>query len=914
MTEPEPPEVPDYYLIPREETGVNVRPSGTQEDFGEPPFGDLFTDQVPTILGEIRQFFVDWPAHIKAGIDTGIDWLQAVADLQLEWLRTLLHKIVDTTAEVFDVSSWVAFLDTAITSAANLVANSFATVFDWIASLLHGAVRFAEHSCNLDLTWLHSVIDDLLDWSTTNVDLTSQSDFIDGINDGGFWSNIVDWMLGGSGSWLDDAIHAITNPINSFFDDVRRFINQMIEPWRIGYFDASWIWKPSLTIPAGELPGGGDPVLTPGSNDGDGGALAPGVNNAIPAAPMNVSAIPFWDILVSGFPAGTITYAIAAVKAGVEGPATQVSTFVGTLFPPNSSTHVDLRWDAVSGASSYRVYRKVDGTYQATAWRLVASPASNGTLLAPVVDNTPRSGGTVAAPKSDAELAAQIVTDVQTTAGTAQSTVDGVIEGSIQVSPDTVPDLPGSKIVTPVPPRNLQVLPSGHVSASAPELLYAPNFGAAYGVGDDHIMFSDDVCEVQAVGGLVQAVWGNAVGCGVGQLLTFMLDIDWEDLVFEARTADAPVRMQVVAFYDGRPVQVLTLANIVPESDDGSVSLRQMVQIGNGVNGIALRMIVGGGASAGLVRYTVPSVRQATRIASEAIQQVDFQIVTSPINNADATARASVGSAIQETWDTMHAALGGDGGSGKTPADVAELLTIINQTAVQAMANSTANDQAIINLTASINSAIDAITTLQQKVAALEAQAAEPPPEPPPPPPPQQQIQLFSFTEDYPGWIPPAWATTLHLCGIGGGGSSSGGNSAVNLPGYPGKWATNSIPATTVDIYIGKGGVAATLYGGGSGGQDSRVVRPGIGAALTAAGGAGALPPEGFYTGQDLTGPGPSPRTREIGEGYVATGGGNVSEGRNGAIPGGGGAGVRNFLTNKQTNGARGQVWILAVS
>ncbi|OQZ96911.1 hypothetical protein BST10_10050, partial [Mycolicibacter algericus DSM 45454] len=730
MSSPEPPELPDYYQIPREETGINIRPSGSQEGMGQPPFEDLFTEQISRVLGEIRQFFIDWPAHIKAGLDTVIDWLQTVADLQLEWLRSLLHKIVDTTAAVFDVSSWVAFLDTAITSAANLVADSFATVFDWIASLLHGAVRFAENACNLDLTWLHNVIDDLLGWSTVHVELSSQEDFIDGINDGGFWNNIVDWMLGGSGSWLDDAIHAITNPINSFFDDVRRFINQMIEPWRIGYFDTNWAWVASLTTPTAALPGGADPVLTPGTNDGDGGALAPGVNTAIPAAPTNVSAIPFWDILVSGFPAGNITYAIAAVKSGVEGPATHVKTFVGTLFPPNSSTHVDLRWDAVSGASSYRVYRKVDGTYQATGWRLVASPASNGTLLAPVVDSTPRSGGTVAAPKTDAELAAQAVGEqidvVDTKAVQAQAKADGFSAGTELVHLNSVPDLPGSKIVTPVPPRNLQVLPSGHVAASAPELLYAPNFGAAYGVGDDRTTFSDGVCEVEAVGGRVQAVYGNAVGCGVGQLITFMMDIEWEDLVFESRVTDTPVRMQVVAYFDGRPVQVLTLASIVPTTGTGGLPepLRQMVQIGNGVNGIALRMIVGGGATAGLVRYTAPSVRQATRIASEAIAQVDFQIVTSPINNAAAQGGASVGSAIQETWDTMHAALGGDGGAGKTPADVAGLLTVINQTAVQALANSNANDQAIINLTASLNSAIDAITTLQQKVAVLESQAA----------------------------------------------------------------------------------------------------------------------------------------------------------------------------------------------
>lgn len=995
MTEPEPPEVPEWYEIPRAEAGVNIRPTNSMEGTDQPPFGDLFTEQISKVLGEIRQFFIDWPAHIKAGLDTGIDWLQTVANLELEWLRSLLHKIVDVTASVFDVSSWVAFLDTAIRSAANLVADSFATVFDWIASLLLGAVTFVEQACNLDLTWLRNLIGTATNWSKLNVNLASKDDFIDGVTYGGTTTNplmgilfgplfrifhacqvfgdtvwhaittfasapgapgawdtmiatfIAAWNTGvdailsawGSSKTHEDFVNPATateaalknNPVTGWlfgggsggnawldlFDPVRRFINQMIQGLRLGYFDTDWIWVPSFTTPTTALPGG-DPALTPGSNDGDGGAIAPGVDSSIPAAPTGVSAIPWWDVTVSGFPAGGITYAIAAVKAGVEGPATQVTIFVGTLFPPNSNTHVDLRCNVESGVS-YRFYRKVDAAYSATAWRQITVTGS-GTLLDPWVDRTPRSGGTVASPKTDAELAAQVVTTVQSTAGAAQataigaqSTVDSVIDGSIQVSPDTVPDLPGTKIVTPVPPRNLQVLPSGHVSATAPELLYAPHFGASYGVGDVYTTFSDDVCEVQAASGVVQAVWGNAVGCGVGQLLTFMVDIEWQSLVFQARIADAPVRMQVVAYWDGRPVQVLTLASIVPDTADGTVSLRQMVQIGNGVNGIALRMIVGGGATGGVVRYTVPSVRQATRIASEAIQQVDFQIVTSPINNADATAGASVGSAIQESWDTMHAALGGDGGAGKTPADVADLLSIVNQTAVQALANSTANDQAIINITASLSSAIDAITTLQQKVAVLESQAAEPPPPPPPPPPPQPKMEIFSFTEDHPGWIPPVWATTLHMTAVGGGGSSSGGNSAVNLPGSPGKWATNSIAATTVDIFPGKGGVAATLWAGGSPGQASRVVRSGV-AVLNASGGAGAGPPQGAYIGQDLTGRGPSPRTYPIAEGYVATGGGNVSEGRNGAIPGGAGAGVRNFLTNKQTNGARGQVWILAVS
>lgn len=230
---------------------------------------------------------------------------------------------------------------------------------------------------------------------------------------------VTGWLWGSTysgGDWLSAAL----SPITAFFDSIRKYINQMIEPLSWGYFDSDWLWVVARDTPDTEMPGS-DPVLTPGSNDGDGGQISPGADSTIPAAPKNVSAIPFWDITVSGFPAGNITYAIAAVKSGVEGPATQVKIFVGTLFPPNSATHVDLRWDAVSGASSYKVYRKADGYSTTTAWRLVASPSSNGTLLSPVVDNVARSSGSVAAPKTDAELAAQIVTAVKTTASIADA-------------------------------------------------------------------------------------------------------------------------------------------------------------------------------------------------------------------------------------------------------------------------------------------------------------------------------------------------------------------------------------------------------------------------------------------------------------------------------------------------------------
>ncbi|MEB3021318.1 hypothetical protein [[Mycobacterium] crassicus] len=194
MTSPEP---PDWYQIPREETGINARPPGDMSGTGQPPFNDLFTEQIGKVLAEIRQFFADWPAQIKAMIDTGIDWLQTVVGLELEWLRTLSHNVVDTVAAVFDVSSWVAFLDTAITSAANLVNQAFDTVFDWISSLLLGAVSFVESSCNLDLTWLRNLIGTATSWSKTNVDLTSQADFVDGVTNGGTTTNSLMGILFG---------------------------------------------------------------------------------------------------------------------------------------------------------------------------------------------------------------------------------------------------------------------------------------------------------------------------------------------------------------------------------------------------------------------------------------------------------------------------------------------------------------------------------------------------------------------------------------------------------------------------------------------------------------------------------------------------------------------------------------------
>lgn len=204
------PDLPDYYQIPRAEVGINVRPSGTQEGYGEPPFGDLFTEQIPTVLAQIRDYFVDWPAHIKATLDVGIDWLQQVVGLNLDWAKTLVHKIVDIIAPRFDVSSWTAFMDTAIASSADLVGQSFPTVFDWVASLFDGFVSFLESSCNLDLTWLHDLVTQARDWSAQHVDLTSKINFVDGVNAGGFWANLANLMLQGGAALL-----GIDSPLNA---------------------------------------------------------------------------------------------------------------------------------------------------------------------------------------------------------------------------------------------------------------------------------------------------------------------------------------------------------------------------------------------------------------------------------------------------------------------------------------------------------------------------------------------------------------------------------------------------------------------------------------------------------------------------------------------------------------------------
>lgn len=235
---------------------------------------------------------------------------------------------------------------------------------------------------------------------------------------------VTGWLFGntfGGGDWLDNAIHAITDPIGNFFDQVRRYINQMIEGLHWGYFDENWAWVPSLTTPDTEVPGSGT-VMTPGRNDDDQTGIAPSVDTSIPAAPTGLAAVPWLDFSVTGFPAGNITYAVAAMKGSIEGPAVKVSCFAGTLFPPNCSAHVDLGWYAVTGATSYKIYRKVDATYQATDWRLIDTVSSAYSYLSPYQDKAARSAGTVAHPKTDAELAAQIVTNVKSTATGAAAT------------------------------------------------------------------------------------------------------------------------------------------------------------------------------------------------------------------------------------------------------------------------------------------------------------------------------------------------------------------------------------------------------------------------------------------------------------------------------------------------------------
>lgn len=209
--------------------------------------------------------------------------------------------------------------------------------------------------------------------------------------------------------------------VQNFFDDIRRSINQMIEGLHLGYLDVNWVWHASLTTPTAEMPGSAA-AMTPGRNDDDAPAISSQADSSIPAAPTGLIAVPWLDLSVPNFPAGTITYAISAVKGGVEGPATQVKAFAGTLIPPNTNGRVDLAWNAVSGAT-YKIYRKVDSTYTtALDWRLIASPSTAGTLLSPYQDKTVRTGGTAAHPKTDAELAAQIVTAVKTTATGAATT------------------------------------------------------------------------------------------------------------------------------------------------------------------------------------------------------------------------------------------------------------------------------------------------------------------------------------------------------------------------------------------------------------------------------------------------------------------------------------------------------------
>lgn len=220
---------------------------------------------------------------------------------------------------------------------------------------------------------------------------------------------ITGWLWGGSfdgGSWFDNALH-----------EVRRYLNQMVQGLHWGYFNSDWAWKAAWTTPVAELPGGGGSLITPGIGS-DTSGMSWKADPTIPAAPTGVAGVPWWDPGTPGFPAGNITYAISATSGGKEGPATLVTVFVGTLILPNASARVDLSWNAVPGATGYKIYRKVDATYAAALdWRLVASPSSAYTFIAPYRDTTPRSGGGVDHPKTDGELAGQIVTalDVRTT-------------------------------------------------------------------------------------------------------------------------------------------------------------------------------------------------------------------------------------------------------------------------------------------------------------------------------------------------------------------------------------------------------------------------------------------------------------------------------------------------------------------
>ncbi|ORA77174.1 hypothetical protein BST28_18820 [Mycolicibacter kumamotonensis] len=259
---------------------------------------------------------------------------------------------------------------------------------------------------------------------------------------------VTGWLWGNSGtSWLN------------LFDPVRRYINQMIEGLHWGYFDSNWAWVPSLTIPNSEKPSG-NAVMTPGRGD-DTPAISPGVDATIPGKPTGVVAIPWLDLTVPGFPAGNITYAIAAVKGGVEGPAAMVTVFAGTLFPPNCSGRVDLAYSApTGGADSYRIYREVDDTYAAQAWRLVATPATDYPALSPPLsDKVTRSDATnVAHPKTDAELSTQVVKSTADGANTGVQAIADGINQAITGTTDTGSAKTAAAIkanLTAIPPKNI---------------------------------------------------------------------------------------------------------------------------------------------------------------------------------------------------------------------------------------------------------------------------------------------------------------------------------------------------------------------------------------------------------------------------------------------------------------------------
>lgn len=586
-------------------------------------------------------------------------------------------------------------------------------------------------------------------------------------------------------------------------------------------------------------------------------------------------------------------YVVTAVKNGKESvPSAEKYAII--LGPAT----ITINWTAsTTSGVTYNVYRGTEPGKE----NLRVAAGLTGTSFTDSASSAQVSAspGTTAATAGSAVATAQSTANTaNSTANTAKSTVDSVIDGSTQVSPDTVPTLPGTKIGSSLPAGVVQAVPSGHVASISPELLWAPNFGAAYGdkTAASNVTFSTGSAKITA-NSTTTGIMSNGIAVAQGQIVNVAVTASWTGLSYNTF---APIRFDIVGYLKGKPAILLTLADVELPTSSGSTNFAIVVQVGNDIDALCLRPTVGSNATSGTVTFTNPRASHTPIISSNSIGSVEYKIVTNPIGR-DAQ-DDSIGYALQSTLDTLHQALGGDG-QAAVPADVATLLNITNQTAIQALQKANANAALIADL--------------QQAVADLQSV-------PPPPPPSTFTPTMRKFAS--PGsfnYAIPAGATTLSILCLGGGGASGGGGT-INLPGSPGLWS-NGANVTTWDVAtllganvtnitgtVGSGGIAGNSSQGGSTGYGTNSVVNGVAGYPNISGSFGWANGTASSGNPSLTGPGPSPAAVPLPGGFFAYGGGSVGSNTKGAAPGGAGGGAKNFFSDLRANGAPGAVWIVA--